>query len=1310
MKKCVLFFYFILFLFPFFIFGKVIKSSRSGLWTNAETWENNIVPDENDSVTIQNNHEIEIGNKTHSIKLISLYGSIKFTNSGGRLQCDSLIAWQNSSITGTATAQTTIRSIWVIGSFNLGRGHFNINHLKISAPISLNNNLGNVTIQNLNILPTGVWNNLGNKVCTINQISNKGKFFSGTGKYFLCGDIRSSNLLIFNVIELTYLLNNFDSLEVKTQIIGNQHTLNNQTNAYFASGTTVNNFSGVVLNLKAQNNTFVLNRNSFQTIPSPVDNHFENLILNNTGNANWLNESLYNIKHITVGEKAVVVLNSNRLSSSTNTIVLGEVQTNFRSNEKIKVHLNTFNYQYFSNSIWRWNIIDSVIIDENFSCANLTINASNPAWVKGVKPNLIISGNLNLHQNVRWATDNSIIDLRGSWLGNGMMQDEKSTLKFSNQKLINISINKMNDIEFLNVDSVRFLWNTTAKNLSLHNSKVFLRGINCENLFINNSSQTYISGLNNLIQNIYNQGFVIFNGLSAQTQIKNLINDNDAIWKVENGGNFTIEKSIDNNGEINGCDGTNCNWIFGNSDTIFIKGKGKLFTPRIISNVPYVVNNNFWEISREASGNSKIFNHDTIALGANSNLIQWEVNGKNQMSTVLFNREGVQNIKAEKLTGFTNIGFVNPGRKIIEKNIEINGNLTIYKGCEVYLDTYSITSTNNNYNFTISDTASLTIGKINTIENGGFPNGFKNYNLNINSTVRYQAMGNQVIKGGINYGNIELNCGAVDSAAFTVQNGIFKYQGNLNLLKSALTLIIQQDSALFLGDWLGVGNVHLMNTNLYFYGNGFNTGKLWMDNSKVWYKGDKNQRVKIANYTHVIIDKTNNSKALTRGELGVLNIKKVWVQKGIFSLQTEETFITDSLVIWDKVEVGNTIQNKHLYNITIHSKGIFENLINEDLFFYGNLNNEGTMILDSGKVFFKGNSDILWNNNGKCNLGKIVLENPKTILSGENYYFSNEIKNAQKLYFKNATVNFDSLAFLDSPKYSADEKSVFKGKKYLDKGNIFKAWGWGLELKLDSNSFMGNTIFEQKFDSENLPVKNPLDNYFIIKTDSDKFFNVQMTIDVKEGVEDIEDYKIVKSIDEGMSFFDVPSTFLNNKFIVNDIQEFSWWMGAKGGTTLLNLQLIDFKITPEYISWELVNSKDDQKYIWRYINFDNDTLWLAEKTILAKGKQESFYYTGNIENGCYQLFSIDENNNYSIVKDASYLLRHYRNNDNGVKMLDNVIWFNQKANNISCYNINGQLIDFCEDCDHLSAKNLSNGVYIFSVYFQNQHWIYKYVK
>ena len=169
-------------------------------------------------------------------------------------------------------------------------------------------------------------------------------------------------------------------------------------------------------------------------------------------------------------------------------------------------------------------------------------------------------------------------------------------------------------------------------------------------------------------------------------------------------------------------------------------------------------------------------------------------------------------------------------------------------------------------------------------------------------------------------------------------------------------------------------------------------------------------------------------------------------------------------------------------------------------------------------------------------------------------------------------------------------------------------------------------------------------------------------------------------------------------------------MGAKGGTTLLNLQLIDFKITPEYISWELVNSKDDQKYIWRYINFDIVTLWLAEKTILAKGKQESFYYTGNIENGCYQLFSIDENNNYSIVKDASYLLRHYRNNDNGVKILDNVIWFNQKANNISCYNINGQLIDFCEDCDHLSAKNLSNGVYIFCVYFQNQHWIYKYVK
>jgi hypothetical protein len=1298
---------FILFMFPFLMFGKVIKSVQSGLWMNADTWENRIIPTLNDTITIFNNHEIEIGNQVHTPKIIQLYGSIKFIHNGGRLNCDSVIAWNNSAIFGTSTAQSNIRSMWIIGSFNLGRGHFNITNLKISAPISLNNNLGNVTLQNLTILKTGIWNNLGNKSCTIHKIVNKGKLLAGTGKYFLSGDIQSDNLLVFNNIELNNNLNNLDSLEVKNQIIGNQHQFINHSNAYFASGTTVGNFNGVILNLKAPNNTFVLNRNSFQTIPSPVEHHFENLILNNIGNANWADELPYHIKQITVGEKSIVTLNTNRLNSATQTIVWGEIQTNFSKNEPIETHLQRYTYQFKTNALWKWNIIDTVFINQNFTCSNLQINANAPAWVKGNKVNLNILGNINLHQNVRWATDNASINLSGSWLGNGLFNDEKSTLKFANQKLINISIVQINTIEFENVDSVRFLWNSSINNLSAHNSKLFIRGINCNNLSIDHSSEVNIAGLNNSIQNIHNQGFINFTGLNAQTVIKNIINEKNASWKVVNSGNFTIEKTIDNNGWIEGCDGTNCNWHFNQTDTIFITGKGKLFTPRVKSNVPFVVNENFWDISREASGNTTVFNNDTIALGANSNLIHWEINGKNISSSVLFNREGVQNIKAEKLTGYSNVGFINPGRKTIENNIQLNGSVHIVKGCEVYLDTYSLQTIAENSNFTISDTASLTIGKINTPQNGGFPKGFKNVHLQINSTVRYQAMGNQVIQGGINYGNVELNCGAVDSASFTIQDGIFKHSGNLNLLKSAITLVIQQDSAVFLGNWLGVGNVHLQNTQLHFYGDGLNTGKLWMDSSKVWYKGDNNQRVKIANYSHMIIDKTNNSKALTRGELGILQIQKVWVKKGIFSLQTEETFITDSLIIWDKVEIGNTIQNKHLHNITIHPNGIFENLINEDVFFYGNVNNNGTLLLDSGKVIFKGNQDIQWTNNGKCNVGNVIIENPKTTFTGGTYHLSNQVKHAQKLHFANTTVYFDSLAFLDSPKYFADDKTVFKGNTFLDKGHVFNAWGWGLELRLDSNSFMGNTSFEQKFDSKNLPINNPLSNYYIIKTESEKYFNVQMTIDVKEDLKDIEEYKIVKSIDDGLAFFEVPSSYSNQKFIIRDIQEFSWWLGAKGGTTLLNVELIDFKITPDLISWEVVNSKDIQKYIWRFVNFDYDTAWIAEKSVTAIGKKESFYFHENNPNGYYQLFSVDDNNQYTPVKDAFYFLRVYRNDTNFVRMINNELWFNQKADKISCYSVNGQLIDFCENCEQLSAKNLNPGIYIFTIYYKNNQLVYK---
>jgi hypothetical protein len=58
-------------------------------------------------------------------------------------------------------------------------------------------------------------------------------------------------------------------------------------------------------------------------------------------------------------------------------------------------------------------------------------------------------------------------------------------------------------------------------------------------------------------------------------------------------------------------------------------------------------------------------------------------------------------------------------------------------------------------------------------------------------------------------------------------------------------------------------------------------------------------------------------------------------------------------------------------------------------------------------------------------------------------------------------------------------------------------------------------------------------------------------------------------------------------------------------------------------------------------------------------------------------------------------------------MINNELWFNQKADKISCYSVNGQLIDFCENCEQLSAKNLNPGIYIFTIYYKNNQLVYK---
>lgn len=1289
--------------------SKTIKSLGNGAWTDLNIWENQIIPTQNDTVIINSQHQISIGNQQISVKLIQVFGNINFIHSNAKLNCDSLVAFNNSIITGTATAQINIQSAHILGSSNLGRGNFNFTNLKVNAPLSLNNNTGNVNIENLEILSTGVWNNFINKTCTILNINNQGKMLAGNGKYFLGGSIKTKNLISFNTIEISQNLFNYDSLEVKNQLIGNNFVWTNQNNSYFASSTTVSNFKDVKLNFKAPNNTFVLNRNSFQTIPKPIDNYFDKLIINNSGNANWTDESAYNIEELIVGKNTKLTVKTNIQNQCKKTIIYGEFISNFSSNEKISSHLNHYNFVWEPQSVWTWNSVDTTIINQNFKCSNLNIKSSSSSWIKGKNIQLIINGNLNLHQNVKWITENGKFEIVGSLSGNGVFEDLKSDLIFKNQAKIQITNTQLNNLFFENVDTINFSLNTSASNLNLRNSKLFTRGIFCNEINIDSASQIHVSGILNKIQYINNQGFFNFTGTNGQTEIDLLQNHETGTLNVINGGDFVLKKQIENNGTINGCDGTNCFWRFEKTDTFYILGNGKLFTPRAIANSPLIINYNLWDIAREASGNSTIYNYDTLNIGANSNLFSWEINGKTPQSCLNFNRIGPQNISFQKNTGFSNIGFLNVGRKTLENNIQLNGNMHIQNGCELYLDIFEINNQTSNSNLILSDTSSITIGKINALQSGGFPKGFQHYQLGINSTVRYQSMGNQVITGGINYGNIELNCGAVDSAAFSIQNGIFKYSGNLNLLKSALTLVIEQDSAVFNGHWLGVGNVHLKNTHLHFYGDGLNTGKLWMDNSKVWYKGDKNQRFKIGNYTHVIIDKTQNSKALTRGLLGVLNMEKVWVKKGIFSLQTEETFIKDSLVIWDKVEIGNDIQNKHLNHIQIHKNGIFENTIDENVFFYGNIFNEGSMYLDSGKTIIKGDKTIEWINKGNCTIGKMIIENPSTILQG-NFNLNNTIENSKNLKFKNATVYFDSLAFFDSPKYQADENTTFKGEKFLSNGNNFNAWGWGLELQLDSNSFMDKTQFTQKFNPQTLPVKSPLHNYFIIKTPTNKHFNVKMIVDVREDMEEIETYKIIKSIDEGMSFFEVPSSYANQKFIINDIQEFSWWLGAKGGTTVLNIELIDFKITPDFISWKINNNNNSKKYIWQYVNFDLDTFWLAEKSIQHPGKTENFYVNGNFKNGYYQLFEIDENENFQKVNNAFYFLRTYQNDSNYVQVINQELWFNQKADKILCYNIHGQVIDFCENCEFISTQNLKKGVYIFNIHYNHSTINYKLLK
>lgn len=1291
----------IFFLFTVFsVKSNTLYSVNSGSWDDPLIWDLGIIPEIGDSIVIGKSHTVKISKSLHQSSL-ELFGILELTKDDIEFNCDSLTTFSNSRLIGTESSTFKFNNINVIGSTNFGASNIIIsNQLKIQSTLSFNSSKGKLIAKNLLIDNVGIWNNFKMKECSINNIINKGKFLSGKGKYKLGGDIITNQLITIESLELIDSLSNFDSLQINTELKPNNFYIVNKSNAVLIVNTTKGNFNNGILKTKAKDNQLILGRESFQYIPKSIDNHYEVLNFQNYGTVNWLDTTSIKVSKLIIGKDTKLTFDLNRILFIENTIIncYGLLSFNNKhSKDLVTLYKNIKSLNFYDFSTFSINIKDSVYLPFEFKANNVNFTSNDKSFVLGDSINLKVN-NLYIDNNVTWITRESNINITGNWNGTGIILDSLLKVKFLNSKLVTLPNINFNKLSFLNCDSI-FLNNIiSVGKMEIMNSNFISNSIILNSLEIDSLSSVSFKGTNNNIDSVNNFGKIDFTAFNGDNIIGFIKNNTSAVINVFNGGDFTILKDIYNNGTINGCDRTDCYWTFLNSITI--KGDGDVFTPRVIGEGITIRNLNNWTISSEFSGNSIITNEKSLLIECNASQFEANVIGLNK-SEIKFQKEGDQSVDPQKIAGNNKVIFSKTGRKSLINNFDIDGSLEVEHGCVLDLNTIKVFQKSDGH-FHLKDSSQLIIGKTNSYTNWGFPSGFidDSVSLSVNSNVIYQSKGNQVIKGGFLYGNLELNNGAVDSAFFTFDSDSLKIMGVLNQRKSSQYLKLNNQYLIINSDWEGPGNLMIINSKVDFYGDGYNYGELITKNSKFYYKGSKNQRMKIGAYEDLIIAKDSEAYVSTRGNQGTLNVEKMIVESGKLLLSTEEITISDSLINYSQIEITNKIQNKVINNIYNHKEAKFSCSIPEELTIIGDVTNKGEILFEDGIVFFSGNSNQKISNYGK----EIVFSKVNILVDSLNmigrYRLTDTLDFNKDLLFNSAEVYFDSDAYLMKSNYRGTKKTKLVGEVIVDSGMVTDVFGIG--VKLAAKSDMGKVYIEQNYD-----VQEGLDGVFpyqyIIKPEFNEDLNTDITMNFPYDINEIEEYKIIKSIDEGMYYFELPTIIHDDKLTVKNVSEFSWWSGAKSGTDVLTVDLIYFDVSKNEIKWEVGYMNNVSRFIIEFVSFDNDTSYVSMP--VNNSKDTEFIISRFNEIGYYQLYEVTLNQDTIAIPKGWFILREY-GDDNSLSSIDIinnqiVCSPNTVYSDIYIFDLSGRMINRCSNCNQLNLSEDYRGAFIVKAFSYN---------
>ncbi len=1143
----------------------IIQSVQTGNWTSSSSWDSGIIPTISDTVLINNSDTIFINTSSANCSFLQLEGVAFFRSASNQLIAENSIL-KGGEITGTALGVFESDILRIKDLSKIGKCNLNISDsLIIEGNLDLSSTSGSKELNHL--LVTGSLANSTNEDLKVSgNIANVGIVDFGNGKITFNSPSIITGNWTFSEVQITDSLTILDSLAINSSIEGSGYLKNIGT---LSLGMTNANFRIDSLNLETEGNELVMIRNGSQTTPKLSNNIFKKISF--SGNGSFLiNEDLTG-QTITINQEAELTVENKIIADSMKIAGLGSllVYANFNLNE---INILESNPNSFIN------LNKDQTLNRSFQFGNIKIEAGFTTTCH-YPDTLSISGDF---------------EQSGTFNGNAVVKyngDRQQTIKERDYPHL-IYDNS-------GPDSSVFYGDFSIDTLVVLNGEIKIGSLTVNKTKIDTNGTLQIGGHSPIFNEsvLIKGNLIILSDLAAPSFSFLKIKENGA-FENESTSHITIQNGINNEGTFNGCSGNSCLYTF-EEDKAYLTGTDTIKIPRI--NALNIYNHGILSLSKGLEIDS-FFNQENAVLisQADTQNIKGHLEFSAPNNTLILNKAGDQ-VLPKTITELGGLEISGSGTKSLSSDIDINGDFKIHPKSILKTDSFQITG-NPMSSMEIDSAAQLILGHNFNERNITFPDQFNTFNLHDSSFIKFASMGDQTISAKPTYGNLLLDDGAVAFCNKTLIGDTLRIKGHLELMESSLALIANENNIDLEGNWNGPGAVNFTTGKFHIAGDGNSDGNLDAGTSEVIYDGTDRQRIKVATYYDLTIDKINSG--YTRANTNsILVINNTIIKNGILEFSTEKCEI-QNLIIEDSVIFSSKLQDKFFEDISITSTGVFLLGIDEEIFISGNIQNEGEFISTNGQISFidSVNSQQI-SGSGNFLLDRSELKKKARTLTIEApINLTDTLDIVSGLIELNASLSLSDNGFI---KGESQENLIYGNGKISTSISILPgAYDniGGTGLSLTTVTPMGNTLFERELSPVIMSDGESIKRVYNIEPQLNSGLNASISFNYWESElnENIEDEaEVYKSIDDGISWFNHSGAIdkATNQVTISGITSFSKWTIGSGNFSPLAVELLSYdgerKSNDIILAWEVLVEIGTSYYQINYsedgINFDSLT-------------------------------------------------------------------------------------------------------------------------